>query len=74
MLSLPKKFLRRPKVSYQDVVEFIVLQLKELDNKIIELIETTKSNTKAIFQKQWTKSKKVRSVWREKIPANIILG
>ena len=35
-----KEFLRRPEVSYQDVVEFIGPAAEELDDKIIELIET----------------------------------
>ena len=40
MLSQPKEFLRRPEVSYQDVVNFIGPAAEELDDKIIELIET----------------------------------
>ena len=40
MLSLLKNSLRRPEVSYQDVVEFIGPAAEELDDKIIELIET----------------------------------
>ena len=35
-----KEFLRRPEVSYQDVVNFIGPAAEELDDKIIELIET----------------------------------
>ena len=35
-----KEFLRRPEVSYQDVVAFIGPAAEELDDKIIELIET----------------------------------
>ena len=52
-----KEFLRRPEVSYQDVVEFIGPAAEELDDKIIELIET-EIKYEAISQKQWTKSKK----------------
>ena len=35
-----KEFLRRPEVSYQDVVAFIGPAAEDLDDKIIELIET----------------------------------
>ena len=35
-----KEFLRRPEVSYQDVVTFIGPAAEDLDDKIIELIET----------------------------------
>ena len=35
-----KEFMRRPEVSYQDVVQFIGPAAEELDEKIIELIET----------------------------------
>lgn len=35
-----KEFLRHPEVSYQDVVAFIGPAAEELDDKIIELIET----------------------------------
>ena len=35
-----QEFLRRPEVSYQDVVAFIGTSSRGMDDKIIELIET----------------------------------
>ncbi|EOB20478.1 tRNA uridine 5-carboxymethylaminomethyl modification enzyme GidA [Streptococcus pneumoniae 801] len=47
-----KEFLRRPEVSYQDVVAFIGPAAEDLDDKIIELIET-EIKYEAIFPKPW---------------------
>ncbi len=57
---LLREFLRRPEVSYQDVVEFIGPAAEEPGYKIIELIETEIKYQKAIFQKQWAQVEKMK--------------
>lgn len=65
-----KEFLRRPEVSYQDVVEFIGPAAEELDNKIIELIET-EIRYEGYISKAMDQVEKMKRMEEKRIPANI---
>ena len=65
-----KEFLRRPEVSYQDVVEFIGPAAEELDDKIIELIET-EIKYEGYISKAMDQVEKMRRMEEKRIPANI---
>lgn len=65
-----KEFLRRPEVSYQDVVEFIGPAAEELDNKIIELIET-EIKYEGYISKAMDQVEKMKRMEEKRIPANI---
>ena len=65
-----KEFLRRPEVSYQDVVNFIGPAAEELDDKIIELIET-EIKYEGYISKALKKKKKMKRMEEKRIPANI---
>ena len=65
-----KEFLRRPEVSYQDVVEFIGPAAEELDDKIIELIET-EVKYEGYISKAMDQVEKMKRMEEKRIPANI---
>ena len=65
-----KEFLRRPEVSYQDVVEFIGPAAEELDDKIIELIET-EIKYEGYITKAMDQVEKMKRMEEKRIPANI---
>lgn len=65
-----KEFLRRPEVSYQDVVAFIGPAAEELDNKIIELIET-EIKYEGYISKAMDQVAKMKRMEEKRIPANI---
>ena len=65
-----KEFLRRPEVSYQDVVEFIGPAAEELDDKIIELIET-EIKYEGYISKAMDQVEKMKHMEEKRIPANI---
>ena len=65
-----KEFLRRPEVSYQYVVEFIGPAAEELDDKIIELIET-EIKYEGYISKAMDQVEKMKRMEEKRIPANI---
>ncbi|SNH49061.1 tRNA uridine 5-carboxymethylaminomethyl modification protein GidA [Streptococcus pneumoniae] len=65
-----KEFLRRPEVSYQDVVAFIGPAAEELDDKIIELIET-EIKYEGYISKAMDQVAKMKRMKENRIPANI---
>ena len=65
-----KEFLRRPEVSYQDVVNFIGPAAEELDDKIIELIET-EIKYEGYISKALDQVEKMKRIEEKRIPANI---
>ena len=65
-----KEFLRRPEVSYQDMVEFIGPAAEELDDKIIELIET-EIKYEGYISKAMDQVEKMKRMEEKRIPANI---
>ncbi|VPP20445.1 tRNA uridine 5-carboxymethylaminomethyl modification protein GidA [Streptococcus pneumoniae] len=65
-----KEFLRRPEVSYQDVVAFIVPAAEDLDDKIIELIET-EIKYEGYISKAMDQVAKMKRMEEKRIPANI---
>ena len=65
-----KEFLRRPEVSYQDVVAFIRPAAEELDDKIIELIET-EIKYEGYISKAMDQVAKMKRMEEKRIPANI---
>ncbi len=65
-----KEFLRRPEVSYQDVVNFIGPAAEELDDKIIELIET-EIKYEGYISKAMDQVAKMKRMEEKRIPANI---
>lgn len=65
-----KEFLRRPEVSYQDVVAFIGPAAEDLDDKIIELIET-EIKYEGYISKARDQVAKMKRMEEKRIPANI---
>ncbi|MEZ7651955.1 tRNA uridine-5-carboxymethylaminomethyl(34) synthesis enzyme MnmG [Streptococcus sp. 27098_8_51] len=65
-----KEFLRRPEVSYQDVVTFIGPAAEDLDDKIIELIET-EIKYEGYISKAMDQVAKMKRMEEKCIPANI---
>lgn len=65
-----KEFLRRPEVSYQDVVAFIGPAAEDLDDKIIELIET-EIKYEGYISKAMDQVAKMKRMEKKRIPANI---
>ena len=65
-----KEFLRRPEVSYQDVVAFIGPAAEDLDDKIIELIET-EIKYEGYISKAMDQVTKMKRMEEKRIPANI---
>ena len=65
-----KEFLRRPEVSYQDVVAFIGPAAEDLDDKIIELIET-EIKYEGYISKAMDQVAKMKRMEEKRIPANI---
>ncbi|HEU3927280.1 tRNA uridine-5-carboxymethylaminomethyl(34) synthesis enzyme MnmG [Streptococcus pneumoniae] len=65
-----KEFLCRPEVSYQDVVAFIGPAAEELDDKIIELIET-EIKYEGYISKAMDQVAKMKRMEEKRIPANI---
>ena len=65
-----KEFLRRPEVSYQDVVAFIGPAAEDLDDKIIELIET-EIKYEGYISKTMDQVAKMKRMEEKRIPANI---
>ena len=65
-----KEFLRRPEVSYQDVVAFIGPAAEDLDDKIIELIET-EIKYEGYISKAMDQVAKMKRMEEKCIPANI---
>ena len=65
-----KEFLRRPEVSYQDVVNFIGPAAEELDDKMIELIET-EIKYEGYISKALDQVEKMKRMEEKRIPANI---
>lgn len=65
-----KEFLRRSEVSYQDVVAFIGPAAEELDDKIIELIET-EIKYEGYISKAMDQVAKMKRMEEKRIPANI---
>lgn len=65
-----KEFMRRPEVSYQDVVAFIGPAAEELDDKIIELIET-EIKYEGYISKALDQVEKMKRMEEKRIPANI---
>lgn len=65
-----KEFLRRPEVSYQDVVAFIGPATEELDDKIIELIET-EIKYEGYISKAMDQVAKMKRMEEKRVPANI---
>lgn len=68
-----KEFLRRPEVSYQDVVAFIGPAAEDLDDKIIELIET-EIKYEGYISKAMDQVAKMKRMEEKRIPANIDWG
>ena len=65
-----KEFMRRPEVSYRDVVQFIGPAAEELDEKIIELIET-EIKYEGYISKALDQVEKMKRMEEKRIPANI---
>ena len=65
-----KEFMRRPEVSYQDVVQFIGPAVEELDEKIIELLET-EIKYEGYISKALDQVEKMKRMEEKRIPANI---
>lgn len=65
-----KEFMRRPEVSYQDVVVFIGPAAEDLDDKIIELIET-EIKYEGYISKAMDQVEKMKRMEEKRIPANI---
>ena len=65
-----KEFMRRPEVSYQDVVQFIGPAAEELDEKIIELIDT-EIKYEGYISKALDQVEKMKRMEEKRIPANI---
>ena len=65
-----KEFMRRPEVSYQDVVQFIGPAAEELDEKIIELLET-EIKYEGYISKALDQVEKMKRMEEKRIPANI---
>ncbi|KXT84987.1 tRNA uridine 5-carboxymethylaminomethyl modification enzyme GidA [Streptococcus sp. DD11] len=65
-----KEFLRRPEVSYQDVVAFIGPAAEDLDEKVIELIET-EIKYEGYISKALDQVDKMKRMEEKRIPANI---
>ena len=65
-----KEFLRRPEVSYQDVVAFIGPAAEDLDDKIIELIET-EIKYEGYISKAMDQVAKMKRMEEKRIPTNI---
>ncbi|VEE13404.1 tRNA uridine 5-carboxymethylaminomethyl modification protein GidA [Streptococcus milleri] len=65
-----KEFLRRPEVSYQDVVKFVGSAAEVLDEKIIELIET-EVKYEGYISKALDQVGKMKRMEEKRIPANI---
>ena len=65
-----KEFMRRPEVSYQDVVQFIGPAAEELDEKIIELIET-EIKYEGYISKALDQVERMKRMEEKRIPANI---
>ncbi|HGQ0759268.1 TPA: tRNA uridine-5-carboxymethylaminomethyl(34) synthesis enzyme MnmG [Streptococcus pneumoniae] len=65
-----KEFLHRPEVSYQDVVAFIGPAAEDLDDKIIELIET-EIKYEGYISKAMDQVAKMKRMEEKRIPANI---
>lgn len=65
-----KEFLRRPEVSYQDAVAFIGPAAEDLDDKIIELIET-EIKYEGYISKAMDQVAKMKRMEEKRIPANI---
>ena len=65
-----KEFMRRPEVSYQDVVQFIGPAAEELDEKIIELLET-EIKYEGYISKALDQVDKMKRMEEKRIPANI---
>ncbi|HGQ2618768.1 TPA: tRNA uridine-5-carboxymethylaminomethyl(34) synthesis enzyme MnmG [Streptococcus pneumoniae] len=65
-----KGFLRRPEVSYQDVVAFIGPAAEDLDDKIIELIET-EIKYEGYISKAMDQVAKMKRMEEKRIPVNI---
>ena len=65
-----KEFMRRQEVSYQDVVQFIGPAAEELDEKIIELIET-EIKYEGYISKALDQVEKMKRMEEKRIPANI---
>lgn len=65
-----KEFMRRPEVSYQDVVQFIGPAAEDLDEKIIELIET-EIKYEGYISKALDQVDKMKRMEEKRIPANI---
>ena len=65
-----KEFLRRPEVSYQDVVAFIGPAAEDLDDKIIELIET-EIKYEGYISKAMDQVATMKRMEEKRIPANI---
>ena len=65
-----KEFLRRPEVSYQDVVAFIGPAAEDLDDKIIELIET-EIKYEGYISKAMDQVAKMKRMEEKRIPAKI---
>ena len=65
-----KEFMRRPEVSYQDVVQFIGPATEALDEKIIELLET-EIKYEGYISKALDQVEKMKRMEEKRIPANI---
>ena len=65
-----KEFLRRPEVSYQDVVAFIGPAAEDLDDKVIELIET-EIKYEGYISKAMDQVAKMKRMEEKRIPSNI---
>ena len=65
-----KEFMRRPEVSYRDVIQFIGPAAEELDEKIIELLET-EIKYEGYISKALDQVEKMKRMEEKRIPANI---
>ena len=65
-----KEFMRRPEVSYQDVVQFIGPAAEKLDEKIIDLLET-EIKYEGYISKALDQVEKMKRMEEKRIPANI---
>ena len=65
-----KEFLRRPEVSYEDVINFIGPAAEVLDEKIIELIET-EVKYEGYISKALDQVEKMKRMEEKRIPATI---
>ncbi|MGT2845857.1 tRNA uridine-5-carboxymethylaminomethyl(34) synthesis enzyme MnmG [Streptococcus massiliensis] len=65
-----KEFMRRPEVTYADVVKFIGPAAEELDEKIIELIET-EIKYEGYISKAMDQVEKMKRMEEKRIPASI---